>query len=219
MCGRIAQFDKDKLAERYSVRPGPSFDATPRWNVAPGQYALVITAYGLETMKWGLIAGNVKGSEVGKAHKHINAMAETIAEKPTFMHALHKRRCIIPASGFYEWLGRQPYYFHPTKDDVFSLAGLYEVRRDAEGRDYKTFCIITTKPNATVEPVHNRMPAILLREAEELWLDPYIAEPAQLLPLLTSYPATVMAAYPVPALVGSVRNDGPELIRRSRQAS
>jgi len=219
MCGRIAQFDKEKLAERYSVKPGLSFDATPRWNVAPGQYAPVISVQGLETMKWGLIARYVKDSEVGKAHKHVNAMAETVAEKPTFMQALHKRRCIIPASGFYEWLGRQPYYFHPTKDDVFSLAGLYEVRRDAEGRDYKTFCIITTKPNATVEPVHNRMPAILLREAEELWLDPYIAEPAQLLPLLTSYPATVMAAYPVPALVGSVRNDGPELIHRLRQAS
>jgi putative SOS response-associated peptidase YedK len=219
MCGRIAQFDKEKLAERYNVKPGPSFDATPHWNVAPGQYAPVITREGVEMMKWGLVPWYVKDTEVAKARRLVNAMAETVAQKPTFKQALHRRRCIVPASGFYEWLGRQPYYFHPTKDDVFSLAGLYEVRRDAEGRDYKTFCIITTKPNATVEPVHDRMPAILFREAEQLWLDPYIADPAQILPLLTSYPATVMAAYAVPALVSNVRNDGPELIHESREVA
>jgi putative SOS response-associated peptidase YedK len=166
-----------------------------------------------------MIARYTKDSEVAKARKHVNAMAETVAVKPTFKRALRERRCIVPTNGFYEWLNGQPYYFHPTRDSAFSLAGLYEIRRDAEGKDYKTFCIITTKPNATVEPVHDRMPAILIREAEQLWLDPDVTGPGEVLPLLTPYPAMVMEAYPVPTLVSSVRNDGPELIRRSREVS
>jgi putative SOS response-associated peptidase YedK len=219
MCGRIAQFDKEKLAERYNVKAGPSFDATPHWNVAPGQLASVVTAYGLESMKWGMIPRH-SGSTPAGGGKQVNAKAETLAQITIFKYTLREHRCIVPANGFYEWAKRpdgrtgKPFYFHPAGDDVFSLAGLYEVRRDADGHEYKTFCIITTQANATVQPVHDRMPAILLREAEELWLDPYVDDPAQILPLLTAFPPSVMVGDPVRALVNKVRNDGPELIRR-----
>jgi putative SOS response-associated peptidase YedK len=219
MCGRIAQFDKEKLAERYGVTPGPSFDATPHWNVAPGQNAPVITYDGAEMMKWGLVPWYVKDEAVGKARRLVNAIAETVAEKPTFKQALRKRRCIVPASGFYEWKDRQPYYFHPTRDEVFSLTGIYEVRQDAEGRDYQAFCILTTRPNGPALPIHDRMPAILMREAEAIWLDSEATDPAELLPLLEPYPAELMACYASNPLVGSVRNDGPELIRGSQEAA
>jgi putative SOS response-associated peptidase YedK len=85
----------------------------------------------------------VKGSEVQSAPKPINAMAQTIAEKPSFKHAPREHRCIVPANGFYKWASGQPYHFHATNEQAFSLAGLYEVRKDAEGKDCKTFCIIT----------------------------------------------------------------------------
>ncbi|SRR6266487_903685 len=212
MCGRITQFDKEKYAERYDVKPGPSFDATPHWNVAPGQYAPVITHEDVAMMKWGLTPWYVKDSEVGKARKLINAMAEGIGEKTTFKHALRERRCIVPASGFYEWRSGQPYYFHPAGEVVFSLAGLYEVRKDAEGRNYQTFCIVTTKPNGVAAPIHNRMPAILTREDERVWLDPDQDDPAVLLPLLRPYSDDLMAVYACNPLVGNVRNDGPELL-------
>jgi putative SOS response-associated peptidase YedK len=120
-----------------------------------------------------------------------------------------RRSAGVPASGFYEWQSGQPHYFHPTGDVVFSLAGLYEVRRDAEGQEYKTFCIITTRPNRVAAPIHDRMPAILERAAERVWLDPDQGDPAGLLPLLGPYPDHLMACYATNPLVGNVRNDGP----------
>src|SRR5476651_2005500 len=105
----------------------------------------------------------------------INAVGETLSEKPTYKKPLINARCIVPASGFYEWLvtpeGKVPYYFHLKDREIFGFAGLFVARKDSEGVEMKSFTIITTTPNKIVEPVHNRMPVILRREDEAVWLD------------------------------------------------
>jgi putative SOS response-associated peptidase YedK len=105
-----------------------------------------------------------------------------------------------------------PHYFKLKGSEYFAFAGLYAVRKDAEGQDFKSFTIITTEPNSVVAPVHNRMPVILSPEEERDWLRPDLMEPAELMPMLDPYPSEGMESYPVSSLVSSVRNNRPELI-------
>jgi putative SOS response-associated peptidase YedK len=217
MCGRYTfTFDAKTLAEAFGMVP-PGFDIVKGYNVAPGQYIVIVRPEKGQRVAdvafWGLIPGWVK--DPNTAPKPINARAETLAEKPTFRSAFRRKRVIIPASGFYEWKAegkaKQPFYVHPTDGDLFAFAGLMEDWQGPNGEVMVSACIVTTEPNELMAGIHNRMPVILPKESWGLWLDP-ASQIREVQPLLIPYPANLMAAYPVSPAVGNARNDGPELI-------
>ncbi len=216
MCGRYGLIDTDGLKDRFYTRN--DLNLKPRYNIAPGQELPVVVNTGentLELMKWGLIPFWGKDPKIG--YKMINARAESVAGKTSFRKALQLHRCLVPASGFFEWKqvagGKRAYYFHLKSSDLFAFAGLYDTWHDPAGKEVKTYTIITTEPNKTVAQVHNRMPVMLGKEQEATWLDPDITEPQRLLPLLIAYPDREMEAYPVGSLVNSPANDSPDLIK------
>jgi putative SOS response-associated peptidase YedK len=193
----------------------------PRYNIAPTQTVIVVSDDGTRTlteMRWGLIPSWAKDSAIG--NRMINARAETVATKPAFRVALRKRRCLIPADGFYEWqpVGRrkQPVYITLKSREPFSFAGLWESWTAPDGQEIKTCTIITTEANDLLKAIHDRMPVILTREAEAVWLDPTIQDPEGLLPLLGPYPAEEMEAYPVSTQVNNTAHDGQECIQPLR---
>lgn len=146
----------------------------------------------------------------------INARAETVAEKPAFRDAFRRRRCLVPASGIYEWKqgerGKQPYYIRTKDHRPFAFAGLWEEWQDPEGSPVENGDLITTSPNELLLQVHNRMPAILPRFDYALWLDPGVSDREQLFPLLRSYPAQGLEAVPVGAIVNNPKIDDPRCI-------
>ena len=147
----------------------------------------------------------------------INARAETLFEKPSFKAAARKRRCLVLTDGFYEWqktaAGKAPVYIRLKSRRVFGLAGLWESWQPPAGEELRTCAIVTTEPNGLMKPIHNRMPVIVPKELEGLWLDPQICEKDELLPVLRPYPREEMEAYAVSKLVNSPANDLPECIR------
>ena len=215
MCGRYGFSAKD--AREVSAR----FDAVnllpdyqPRFNIAPGQMNPVVTRYSpnqLERMFWGLIPFFAKDDRA-KYHT-INARAEGIETKPTYRKPFRLQRCLVPATGFYEWDKKrkpsQPYYFQLKDESIFAFAGLFDVWRDPrDGTQVRSYTIITTQANELVGQIHPRMPVILRREDEEEWLNPDITEPERLLPLLVSYPENEMQAVRVsPAVNTPIRDD------------
>jgi putative SOS response-associated peptidase YedK len=162
-----------------------------------------------EFLRWGLIPSWAKDPGIGD--RMINARAETVAEKPSFRRALQKRRCLVLADGFYEWRKegkkKTPLHIALKSHEPFGFAGLWETWKPPTGETIHSCTIITTTPNALMESIHNRMPVILTREAEALWLDRRVEDPQALLPLLAPYPAEAMDAYVVSPLVNSPRND------------
>ncbi|MFL5807063.1 MAG: SOS response-associated peptidase [Roseiflexaceae bacterium] len=215
MCGRYSFVPNQDFAERFQVE-NQQLELLPRYNVAPGQAMPVITRNSpnrVEEMRWGLVPFWAKDPRIG--NRMINARAETIAEKPAFRRPLAARRCLVPANGFYEWQrseeGKLPHYIFLRDTDSFAFAGLYEIWKDDADNVLRTYTIITTTPNALMEPIHNRMPVILGREDEALWLDKAAEIPA-LLALLRPYPAELMDAYPVSRAVNSPANEGEALI-------
>ncbi len=215
MCGRYSFVPNQDFAERFQVE-NQQLELLPRYNVAPGQAMPVITRNSpnrVEEMRWGLVPFWAKDPRIG--NRMINARAETIAEKPAFRRPLAARRCLVPANGFYEWQrseeGKIPHYIFLRDTDSFAFAGLYEIWKDDADNVLRTYTIITTTPNALMEPIHNRMPVILGREDEALWLDKAAEIPA-LLALLRPYPAELMDAYPVSRAVNSPANEGEALI-------
>lgn len=220
MCGRYAIVldDAGALQRRFSLEELPD-DPTPRFNVAPTQTLPVIVRNSpnrVEMMRWGLIPSWAKDAAIGG--RMINARAETVAEKPAFKRSLRARRCLVPASGFFEWkregAAKTPHYIHLTNEPLFAFAGLYDTWRDPAGREVRSYTILTTGPNDLMAPIHDRMPVILDREDEDLWLDPDVVEPERLLPLLRPYPARRMAAYPVSRAVNSPLHDTPDVLER-----
>jgi putative SOS response-associated peptidase YedK len=223
MCGRFTlRHSADQLAARFDVQEN-ALDVEPRYNIAPSQPVVAVTqpdgARHLEAMKWGLVPFWAKDPAIG--NRMINAKAETVAEKPAFKHAFQRRRCLIPADGFYEWKklpdGKQPMLIHRKADDLFAFAGLWEEWNDpGAGPDappLRTCTIITVAPNAVVAPIHDRMPAILRPEDETHWLDPSIRDGRALLDLLGPYAQEeTMNSYAVSRLVNAPGNDGPECI-------
>ena len=215
MCGRYVLADIQTLYKRFNVQSEP-VNAEPRYNVAPTQMMPVVVKHSpnqIVLMRWGLVPAWAKDAK--QSNPLINARAETLAEKRSFRQLLSAQRCLVPASGFYEWkateTGKIPQYIHLKHESLFAFAGLYERSVDDQGTETFTYTIITTTPNAVMAPIHNRMPVILRAEDEETWLNPDETEAERLLPLLQPYAAEEMEAYPVSRMVNSPRNDGPQL--------
>jgi putative SOS response-associated peptidase YedK len=221
MCGRYTlTADLKTVADRFGA-PMPADEwatsAPPRYNIAPTQSVIVVGDDGkryMKQMRWGLIPSWAKDPSIG--NKMINARAETVAEKPAYRSALKKRRCLVPADGFYEWqkLGnvKQPMRIVLKSHEPFGFAGLWEEWMSPEGEGVLSCVIITTEANELLKSVHDRMPVILTREAEAMWLDPKIQEPERLLALLKQYPPDQMEFYPVSREVNSPAIDKPSNI-------
>jgi putative SOS response-associated peptidase YedK len=208
VCGRFTlTTNLGAIAKRFGISRFLE-EVGPRYNVAPTQSVIVVNDDGtrhLAEMRWGLIPSWAKEAAIG--NRMINARAETVATKPAFRMALRKRRCLVVADGFYEWqlLGRrkQPVYIALKSREPFGFAGLWETWTAPDGDEIKTCTMITTEANELLKPIHDRMPVILMREAEGVWLDPTIQDPAVLLPLLTPYPAEEIEWYPVSTRVNN----------------
>jgi len=219
MCGRFTLIaDPNQLREIFPWVNIP-FQLKPRYNIAPNQPAAVIPndrKDDLDFFIWGLIPSWSKDPKIG--YRLINARAETIDQKPSFRNAFKRRRCLIPASGFFEWHSlankkqKQPFYIRMKNNKPFALAGLWEVWNAPDGSMIKSFTIITTQPNELLKDIHNRMPVILPTEKWEQWLVPNEVSPKKIKPLLQSYPPYEMIAYPVSTIVNNPKNDNLECI-------
>ena len=219
MCGRFAQrSDPKRLAREFKVAEVPEVGA--RYNIAPTQEILGVTesadAREMKFFKWGLIPSWAKDTAMGA--RLINARSETVEEKPAFREAFKKRRCIIPADGFYEWQrteGRkQPFFFRMKDESPFGFAGLWERWQGAGGEAIESCTILTTEANEVLRPVHDRMPVILHSDDYELWLDEDVRKRELLRDLLRPYPAEEMVSHPVSTAINSPRNQGETLIER-----
>jgi putative SOS response-associated peptidase YedK len=219
MCGRYTvTVTMEELMLHYMIDGSAPPWHKPKYNVAPGQMVLAVIADGernrLGELKWGLVPSWAKDEKVG--YKMLNARAETLEEKTAFRQPFLTKRCLIPADGFYEWKkeerGKQPMRIVRKDRAVFSMAGLYEIWTAADGRKVSSCTIITTGPNGLMAPIHDRMPVILRREDERIWLDRGVRDPDKLRPLLRPFPEQELEAYPVSPDVGQVKNDGPECI-------
>jgi putative SOS response-associated peptidase YedK len=220
MCGRFTQRKPAaKLETEFGVEEAPEVEA--RYNIAPTQNILGVrqTPDGREMtlLKWGLIPSWAKDSSMGA--RLINARSETVTEKPSFREAFKRRRCIIPADGFYEWQrtgGRkQPFFFHMRDDRPFGFAGLWDRWQSPEGEVIESCTILTTEANEVLRPVHDRMPVILHPETYELWLEDDMRKVGLREELLQPFPASEMASYPVSTSINSPRNQGEKLIERA----
>jgi len=217
MCGRFTlTTNLGAIATRFGVARFLG-EGTARYNIAPTQTVIVVNDDGtrhLTHMRWGLIPSWAKDPAIG--NRMINARAETVATKPAFRAALRKRRCLIPADGFYEWtpVGRrkQPVYIALKRQELFAFAGLWEAWTSPEGEEIRSCTIITTEANDLLKPIHDRMPVILRQEAEATWLDHTIQDPVRLLALLLPFPAEEMEVFPVSTKVNNPANDRPECI-------
>lgn len=194
-------------------------DLSLRYNIAPGQMNPVITRHSpnrIDLMFWGLIPPWARDDSF--KFKTINARAEGIENKPVYRKPFRTQRCLVPATGFYEWdksqKPSQPYYFRLKNDDLFAFAGLYDIwKNPKDGREVVSYTIITIQANGVVGRVHPRMPVIMPREHEDSWLNPDIAEPEHLSAFLKPYSDAEMVSYPVSTAVNIPGRDEEGLIR------
>lgn len=217
MCGRfVLNADAQTVQQTFNLDNLP--ELAPRYNIAPSQPVSIITndkPSELTIVKWGLIPSWSKDPKIG--YKMINARSESIHEKPSFRTPFKYRRCLIPTSGFYEWVktddGKQPYFIHLPDEDVFAFAGLWEVWNSPHGEQVWTCTILTTQANEKISSLHHRMPVILDDAARDTWLNKE-SEPDELKTLFTSYDGDKIDYYPVSKAANSPRNDNPTLIER-----
>jgi putative SOS response-associated peptidase YedK len=218
MCGRYTLFAP---AKRLEALFGLEIlgELPPRYNIAPGGAVLAVRP-GKSAVRepalfqWGLIPSWSKDPTIGA--RMINARAETAAAKPAFRAAMKRRRCLIPASGFYEWAksgpAKQPFYIRMKDDKPFAFAGLWEQWCGEDGGEIDSCAILTTDANDLLKPIHHRMPVIVAPGDFDRWLDPANEKPATLADLLRPYSSDEMTAHPVDRRVGNPRNDDPGLI-------
>ena len=214
MCGRFNQTASgEEVAFAFGLDEAP--ELAPRYNIAPTQPVAVIAVQpktarrGLAELTWGLVPRDALGRERG----FINARSETAFEKPAFREAFARRRCLIPATGFYEWQKldarrRQPWLIRLAAPGPFAFAGLWEPAAAVPGAT-PTCTILTTEPNEVARRVHDRMPVILDPADYALWLDPAVELAAEVRPLLRPFPAAAMTAYPVSTRVNNAAFDDP----------
>ncbi len=220
MCGRMTQqTSPSEVARIFDAEPPSDEAIAPRFNCAPTDPLTVVLERDdgrlVERHRWGLIPP--WAVDAAQSARMINARAETVATSPAFRVALRRRRCIVPADGFYEWerrgATRQPWLIRRSDRAPMAMAGLWSLWRDpASGHWVPSCAVITTVANATVAPLHDRMPVLLTEEDWDQWLDP--AEPsAELMrEVLVPAPPHLLQRYPVSSSVNSVRNEGPGLI-------
>lgn len=214
MCGRFTLATPPEIvAEFFELTTIP--ELTNRYNIAPTQSApaiLIDETKGNRVhreLRWGLIPSWAKDASIGS--RMINARAETLSEKPSFQTAFKRRRCLIAATGFYEWQklerGKQPHCIRMANDGVFAMAGLWERWRSPDGSQIDSCTIITTEPNELLASLHNRMPVVLARERFAEWLDPENEDTKSLQTLLRPFPADAMKHYPISTRVNAPAND------------
>ena len=226
MCGRFTlTVTPEELADLFDL-PAPPEQLAMRYNIAPTQPVGVVRLSPRTGERewaltvWGLIPSWSKDPGIGA--RMINARAETVGEKPSFRAAFKRRRCIVPASGFYEWKksngAKQPYYITSATGDLLGFAGLWEQWSGPDGEELESCTILTTDPNEAVSALHNRMPVILAPEDFDEWLGkPGDATPAQLSQLkhlFRPYPDRLITLYPVSTYVNSPRNEGEACVER-----
>ena len=230
MCGRSSLTKTEKqLEERFQATFYSDglvqYNPLPNYNVAPSHNMPVITnedKLHFQAYRWGLIPSWAKDVKIG--YKMINARIETLLEKSSFKMAVAKRRCLVPADSFYEWkkerdgagkLIKQPYRIQTTDQEVFSMAGLWDRWESADGQMIMSFTVITQPPNEMMKDIHDRMPAILTPDQEQLWLADDVP-PQDLIDMIQPYPDDKMIAYPVSTRVNNVKYNDPKLIEQFR---
>jgi putative SOS response-associated peptidase YedK len=220
MCGRFAFFSPEEaIIAAFGVAAAGGLK--PRYNIAPSQELLTIRLDEgqmiADQLRWGLVPFWAKDPAIG--NRMINARAETLAEKPSFRQALRRRRCLIPANGFFEWKkdpgtnARQPWYISSANSELLAFAGLWEEWQGGDGEELRTCTIVTTAANPFLSELHHRMPLILSKAEYSTWLDLQSAREDVNL-LLTGMPTPELQFWPVSRKVNSPLNDEPELIEQ-----
>jgi putative SOS response-associated peptidase YedK len=217
MCGRYASFLPAEYLARLFATVNPPPNLNPTWNMAPTMDAPTVRLdretgeRHLDVLKWGLVPYFTK--DLKKARKPINARRETVATSGMFREAFAKRRCLVPAAAYYEWLdgpnGKVPFAVARLDGDPVVFGGMWEEWRSPDGEKLRTFATITTEANKQLSVIQDRMPVIIEREDWPLWLGEAEGDPKS---LLKAAPEDVLRVWPVDKKVGNFRNDGPELL-------
>lgn len=217
MCGRFTLIRLSDFTDLFPWIRGPEQAVPPRYNIAPAQPVAIVTheegQARVQFAHWGLIPHWAKDPSIGG--RLVNARGETVEEKPAFRTAFRRRRCLVPASGFYEWKragkGKTPMYIRLRGGAPLAFAGLWDLWHDpaGTGSEIPSCTIITTTPNELMADIHDRMPAILRPADYQRWLSPLETGPAD---LIAPYPAGEMEAYPVSTLVNVPKNDSQQCI-------
>ena len=244
MCGRYSLACIDDLCGRFRIID-PTIGFRSHFNIAPGSTNPVIVVHERAEavmMQWGLVPHWAKDvsawhtmfrlpvmwgqlvphstKDILPTHRPFNARAESLAEKPMFRELLKSQRCLVPASGFFEWKhedGRKvPFYIHVKDDPVFGFAGLYDVWKNPAGTTLRTYTIITTTPNELMAPIHDRMPVILKQDDEMRWLSRDVLPADEVQRILAPYPSERMEAYPVSERVNKTEVDDEGVIEPVR---
>lgn len=220
MCGRFVQAQPPSAyAEFFKVDVVKADPLPPSYNVAPTDRIYAVAEFDderlLGTFRWGLLPWWAKDRHI--AARNINARAETLAEKPAFRESFERRRCLIPADGFYEWevkeRGKLPHYIYATDCMPLAFAGLWSSWKDPESGDrVRTCTIVTGLPSKLVQPIHDRMPVTLPAAAWDDWLAPVNRDTEDLHRLVTASSSPPMSEHAVSTLVNSVKNNVPELV-------
>ena len=228
MCGRftLTTPDLQSLAAGLDLPPEAFAEASfePRYNIAPTDQHLIVRIENEDfralNAKWGLV--NVWAKDAKGAARQINARVETAHSRNAFKDAFRKRRCVVPADGYYEWTGpkevRQPHWFHREDRKPFLMAGLYESWSPEPGQPQRTFTIITTDSNETVAPIHDRMPVVLPDERLEAWLTRDEDDIDKLRELLVPAPNDLLVPLAVSPRANSVKNDDPSVLESAEIA-
>ena len=220
MCGRYSLTSNlGELGERFDFEASDLIH-NPRYNIAPTQQILTVTHNGSRNeaslMKWGLIPPWSKTPDISS--RMINARGETLEEKPSFREPLFKRRCLVLADGFYEWTktnaGKRPMRIKLRSGEPFGFAGLWEIWKSPGDEIIRSCTIITTHPNKLMERIHHRMPVIIPKDSEDLWLDSRNQDADSIRDLIKPFPGDEMEVYEITNLVNSAANDIPDVLAR-----
>jgi len=218
MCGRYwLKSEKNVIVNEFNIYEVMA-EVKQDYNITPGRNVLCVTRNGhnkLVSMRWGLIPSWAKDKQIG--YRTINARAESVSEKPSFLRPFQSQRCLVIADGFYEWqkvgTKKTPFAIKLKDDKLFAFAGLYD-RWQSDQNDIITSCtIITTESNELLAPIHNRMPVILPKDAYDIWLDKSCKDTNKLMNFLIPYKTDEMQASEISSLVNSPKNNSPELIK------
>ena len=212
MCGRFALSASSEAIAEY-LNSAPPEPYAPRYNIAPTQPVLARTRQALTHLHWGLVPAWAKDPAIG--NRMFNARSETVAEKPSFRNAFRRRRCLIPATGFYEWKKeggrRQPWYCH-LGGRLFCFAGIWELWQDADGNELRSCALLTAPAEGPMADIHDRMPVVIDDTLRGLWMDHHDENAARAAACIGDR-VRDFDLYPVSSRVNYAGNEGPELIR------